>query len=231
MTRLIRCCSQFTASAALSFEAFMQLNPLAFNALISNLGQTLSWRKAYACPCINPNSGAAKPGCPVCGSKGRFWSIAVTGDAGIAGQQVQLEWAQFSTAELGDVVMSLPSDSPVYEMSQFDRVVLMDSSSPFSIPLTRGMNDTLRFPIVKIDRVFWISPANVIIEGSIPTVGDDGVMTWTTGEPPAGQTYSITGRRRPEYFVYTDFPQDRAHHHGADLPRKVVMRKFDLFGR
>ena len=43
--------------------------------------------------------------------------------------------------------------------------------------------------------------------------------------------YSMTGRRLPEYICYHDFPQDRAHHSGARLPRKVVLRKFDLLGR
>ncbi|MCK7579808.1 MAG: hypothetical protein MZV65_31715 [Chromatiales bacterium] len=44
-------------------------------------------------------------------------------------------------------------------------------------------------------------------------------------------TYTLAGRAYPEYFCYGDFPQDRAHHHGEPLPRKVVLRKFDLFGR
>jgi len=57
-------------------------------------------------------------------------------------------------------------------------------------------------------------------------------LRWPDGEgPTTGQQYTIMGRKHPEYYVFQDFPQDRAHHHGRDLPRRVVLRKIDLLGR
>lgn len=52
-----------------------------------------------------------------------------------------------------------------------------------------------------------------------------------SGAPPDATQFSVTGRRRPEYFVLQDFPQDRSHFHGITLPRRIVTRLLDLFAR
>ena len=209
----------------------MQLDPSAFNQLLNDIGQRMSWRRAYACPCVNPQSGSPKATCPSCHGKGRTWAAAVLGLSGIAGTKVQREWAQFGQWESGDTVLTIPSDSPLYAMGPFDRVILLDNTEPFSFFLTRGRNDLLRCPNESIDRVFWLDGLGAPVEGGIPLVSGDGVLTWLSGEPPDGTQYSITGRQKPEYFVYADLPATRAMHSGAALPRKVVLRKFDVMGR
>lgn len=151
--------------------------------------------------------------------------------AGVAGMKVQREWAQFGTWESGDTVLSLPSDSVVYAMGLFDRVVMLDNTEPFSTSFVRGQNDQLRGKNASVDRVFWLNPTGAIVEGGIPVVDPTGGMTWTTGEPPAGTQYSVTGRQYPEYFCFAEIPSSRGMHSGAALPRKVVLRKFDLLGR
>lgn len=145
--------------------------------------------------------------------------------------KVQREWAQFGLWESGDVVLTIPSDSPLYAMGPFDRVVFTDASEPFSMSLVRGDNDVLRLPVVTIDRVFWLNGSGAIVEGGIPLVSSAGVMTWTAGEPSVGVQYSVTGRQRPEYFMFQEMPSDRAFHSGAALPRRVTLRKYDLYGR
>lgn len=210
----------------------MRLSPTRFNRFIAHIGQTMRWRRAFACPCTNAYSGAARADCPVCSGKGRTWAGPLSGRAGVSGLQIQQHWAKFGTPELGDVVITVPSDSALYAMGQFDRVTFSDSSQPFSITLTRGDGDVIDREVAGIDRVFWLAPdGESIVEGGIPTVAADGSLSWEEGEPPMGVEFSITGRRRPEYFVFDNFPQDRAHHHGASLPRRVVLRVFDLYGR
>lgn len=209
----------------------MQLDPDAFNSFLNGIGQSMSWRRAFACPCLNPHSGSPNPVCPSCKGKGRTWAVAVTGMSGIAGMKVQREWAQYGLWESGDVVLTIPSDSPLYAMGPFDRVVFTDASEPFSISMTRGDNDVLRFPVVAIDRVFWLNGSGAIVEGGIPTVSTAGVLAWATGEPAAGTQYSITGRQRPEYFMFQEMPSDRAFHSGAALPRRVALRKYDVYGK
>lgn len=208
----------------------MHLNPARFNAHLDKIGQTFTWRKANACPCKNAQSGAANPKCPHCGGVGQIWSLSVRARAGVAGQKTQLQWAQSGQYENGDVVLTIQESSPLYALGQFDRVVMLNSSDPFSLPVMPGQN-RIYGPILTIDRVFWIDADSAIAEGEIPSFSSDGVLTWESGAPPASAQYTVNGTRLSEYFCWGAFTSDRAMHHGARLPRKVVLRKFDLFGR
>lgn len=211
----------------------MRLNPIAFNAHLNSIGQRFQWRKAFRCPCMNPHSGAAKPGCPQCGGKSWLWAPPVDATAGIAGQKVQRQWAMFGLWQDGDMVVTIGSDSPMYDMGQTDRVLMLNSTDYFSVPLVRGgANERLFDPIKAITRVFWLDQAGDVVEGGRPAIAADGTLTWPAGgEPPAGSTYSITGTRYTEMFCWGQFPSDRNEHGGAKLPKRVVLRRFDLFGR
>lgn len=209
----------------------MRLSPERFNAWLGNIGQQFLWRKSFACPCVNPQSGAADPAHALCGGLGRIWNAPLPGIAGVANQKTQREWAQFGVWESGDMVISVPSNSVLYAMGQFDRATMLNSTDPFSLVLTRGQNDVLRFPVVAIERVFWLNGGGTMVEGGIPTVDGSGALTWVAGEPPAAQQYTIHGTRFTEYYCYGPFPSDRGEHAGAALPKRAVLRRFDLFMR
>jgi hypothetical protein len=162
---------------------------------------------------------------------GVIWDGPVDAMVALAGQKVQRGWAQFGFYEQGDVVLTLQSDSPAYDMGERDRVVFVQSSMPFSVVRTNTGAQKLEFPVATIESVLWLDGAGVRVDGALPAVAADGTLTWASGAPPADTQYSITGRKRPEYFCWGDFPQDRAHHGGLPLPRRVVLRRFDLFGR
>lgn len=198
--------------------------------MLNEMGQQVAWRRAYDCPCRNDHSGAARPGCPQCHGIGVVWTHAVMGLAAVAGQKVQQAWARFGMYEQGDMVMTLPGNSPLYVLGDKDRCTMIQSSVPFSRVLMRDGADKLPFQVDMIERVFWLVN-DAVVEGGIPAAAADGTLTWTIGEPPPGEQYSITGRMRPEYYVFQDFPQDRAHYGGQPLPRRVVLRRMDLFGR
>lgn len=210
----------------------MQLNPGAFNAHLQNMGQKYEWRQSFACPCVNPTSGAARPGCLQCGAAGRLWLPPVAGVAGMAGSKVQHSWAQHGLYESGDIVVTIGSDQPLYAIRPFDRLVAKNNVDPFSIPLVRGAGDRLFGPVLSITRVFWLDDDQAIVEGGIPTVSSTGALTWPNGgAPPAGKSYSITGTRYAEFFCFNELPSNRQMHSGALLPRKVVLRRFDLYSR
>ena len=209
----------------------MQLQPSAFNSFLAGIGQGYTWRKSYACPCVNPNSGAAKKNCPHCSGRGRIWDAGKSGVAGMAGAKTQKEWAQFGLWESGDVVVTIPENTPIYDIGQFDRMTALNSTEQFSIPLIRGENDRLHFQVQDIGRVFWINEAGAIVDGGIPTVSANGVLSWASGEPPEGQQYSLNGTRFLEYYCWGQFPSNRGMHSGARLPKRVVLRRWDLFGR
>lgn len=211
----------------------MQLNPAAFNALLGNMGEWFAWRKSYACPCVNPNSGAPLAGCPHCSGKGRLWKAGVRGLAGVASSKVQQEWAKMGQWQSGDMVLSIPENSPLYEIAQFDRVTAETNTDEFSLPLVRGaVKERIHGPIKEITRVFWFDADANEVEGKAPVVAANGTLTWPDGgEPPAGKTYSITGIKFAEFYCFGALSVDRFKHAGARLPRRMVLRKFDLFGR
>ena len=209
----------------------MQLLSEDFDEWLADIGQRFLWRKSYQCPCVNPHSGAASPGCPRCGGKGRFWDAPIASVAGAAGQRTQREWAQFSVWESGDVVVTIPSNTPMYSMGQFDRATMLNAVEQFQTVMVRGQSDVLFGPVERVTRVFWLDGDSNIIDGGLPTVSDDGVMTWLDGAPPPGVQYTVCGTRLQEYFCYQDLPSNRNEHGGMRLPRRVVLRRFDLFGR
>lgn len=208
----------------------MRLSSAAFNRFLGQMGQSFAWRRSYACPCINKHSGQANPKCPHCSGKGRLWAGAVVGEAGIVSRSRMREFAAFGIWDQDDIMLSIPSNSPLYAMGQFDRIAALNRSEPFSANLIRGLNDTLRFPVLSVDRAFWLDGEH-IRDVALPVVNEDGSLTWADGAPPAGVTFSLTGRRTPEYFVYQELPTDRPLHFGEPLPRRVALRRFDLFGR
>lgn len=228
----------------------MRLSPGAFNRFMTHIGQQFSWRKAYDCPCVNPHSGAALPTCKNCNGTGRTWVAAVSAVAGAAGAKIQREWAQFGQWESGDIVLTIPESSPMYDMGEFDRVTMLNGDTQFSMNLVRGQDDKIGFPVVSVSRVFWYDENEDSVEAGIPSISGDGSLSWTpvdmivnelampiggeiepSGEPPAGKTYSISGNKRPEYYCFGPFPSNRMMHQGARLPRLVVLRRFDLLGR
>ena len=211
----------------------VQLNPGAFDAFLSNIGQDFTWSKAYVCPCINPSSGAANPKCQVCFGRGRYWPAGLPAVAGVSSQKVQQAWQQFGLYQTGDTVLSVPQISPMYDAGQFDRLMALDTTEQFSVNLLAGTNDRLFMPVLTITRVFWLNAdLTATIEGPIPTIAAVGALTWPNGDgPPEGTTYSVSGVQTQEFFVLMDYPANRAEHHGLRLPKRIVARRFDLMGR
>lgn len=208
----------------------MQLDPAAFNQFLNGIGQNFAWRKAFVCPCVDPATNAPQMSCPHCHGKGVVWAAAVQGVAGVPSQKVQREFAKLGQWESGDMMLTVGSDSPLYAIGERDRVTQLNGDDPFSINLRKGHNDKLPWTVKKISRVFWLAGA-AIVEGGIPAQQPDGTLVFSTGAPPAGAAYSVTGTKYSEYFVFQEFPADRGHHFGVALPLRVQLRRFDLFGR
>lgn len=206
----------------------MQLNPAAFDGLLNQMGQDVVWRRAYACPCVNPNSGQAKANCAHCSGKGRIWQPPVPARTGVAGRDAHKQWAQFGFADVGDVVVSIPSDSPLYAIGPFDRVRFENRSEPFSLNITKGINEKIRHAVLSVEKVLYLNNGN-LVDAPLPVVLPDGTLNWDGVEVPDGVTFSVSGRRKAEYYCFPETPFDRPHHAGATLPRRVVLRRFDLY--
>ena len=216
----------------------MDLDPEAFNAFIADVGQDVLWRRASKCPCRNPDSGAPRQGCPICHAQGVIWAAPIPATVGVTSMRVKREYAAFGLWESGDEVLTFPSDSPAYACGESDRIIMQNSSEPFQAVLTRGDEDRVLFSVLSIDQAFWLNGAgDTMIQatangGLLPTIAPDGTVVWAAGQgPSAGVQFSLRGRKHQEYFMMPELPQDRAHFHGLDLPRRCQFRRFDLFGR
>jgi hypothetical protein len=213
----------------------MRFKAAAFDRHLENIGQQLQWRRSFACACVNPQSGAPDPKHALCSGKGRIWDAPVSTVAGVASQKVQMQWAQMGLWEAGDMVLSIPQSSPMWDAGPYDRVTSINASDVFSQPLVRGHPaERLNFKVASVTRCFWLHPiTRAVVDGGIPVIGVDGRPSWPGGvsEPPPGASYSLTGTKHPEYFVWGDFPSDRNQHSGMRLPKRVVVRNFDLFSR
>ncbi len=213
----------------------MQLEPGAFNAFLSDIGQDVLWRRASLCPCRDPHSGSPKPGCPMCGgARGVIWDPPVAAVTGVTSVRIKREFAAFGLWESGDEVLTIPNISPLYGCGEKDRVVMVNSSEPFQAVLTRGKAlERLLYPVISVETAFWLNPTgDAFVYGPVPTVPDYGVPTWSDGAgPPVGTQYSLRGRRQQEYYMVAELPQERAHFHGLQLPRLCHFRRYDLFGR
>lgn len=209
----------------------MIFNPDEFNTFLTGIGQQVQWRRAFACPCVNPNTGQAKINCPVCKGKAKVWQDPVDTVVGVVSGNVVNKWQQFGLADPGDVILSIPSSSPAYEIGPYDRVKFMNRTEPFSHNIVKGVNEKIRFSVVAIDKVFILTDNGATLtEVAPPAINPDGSLNWAGVPIPDGATFSIAGRRHTEYFCFPDSFFGRPHHAGAALPRKVVLRRFDLYG-
>ena len=204
----------------------MKLNPAAFNAHLNHMGQRFSLRRSHACPCLD--QGQPQPDCIHCSGKGRLWDDGIDGVAGIVARLEAKKYALFGVWDDGDILLSIPSDSALYQMGQYDRVIALDKREPFSVNIVHGLNDELKFRVTDVESVYWIDGVH-LVQGHVPTVNTDGTLTWVVA-PPAGKTFALTGKRMPEYYCFQEIPIDRPEHSGAALPRRVALRRFDLFG-
>jgi len=212
----------------------MQLNPDSFNAFLADIGQQVTWSQAFACPCVNPASGQPDTRCPHCLGKGHLWPASVDTVCGVPSQKTQQQWAASGLWTDGDIVVTVPGNSAMWAVGPFDRVTMRNGAERFSTSLVRGApTERLLFRAESIERVFWLSPARGIVDGALPLMDAYGRLSWPAGtvEPPPGASYSITGKRHPEYYCLVEMPSSRNEHSGVPLPRRVVLRRFDLLGR
>lgn len=213
----------------------MRLNPTRFNRHIANIGQRVGWRRSYACACVDPVSGAPDAKHALCNGKGRLWDAPIDTVCGVAKQEVNPEQAGLGVYDTGDMTMTVGSDSPMWEgAGRYDRIILWNSTDVFSQPFARGApTEKMLATVQKVTRCFWLSTDKLtIIEGGIPLFDAAGRPSWPNGgEPPLGVRYSLTGTRYDEYFLIDSLPSDRNEHSGAQLPKRLQLRRWDLFGR
>jgi len=211
----------------------MRLSATRFNDFLSGaVRQRFTWRRRSACPCIDPSTSAPRYDCPLCRGKGHLWADEVEGFAGQSSQSPAKAIATFGSWERGDCTLTLPSNSPIYDAGQYDRIRSLDSVGSFSEVVRPGLNDALLGKVVCLHRVFWLNDGGTaVVEGPVPDLAADGTMTWPNLDgPPEGRQYTVEGERYDEWFVYMPLAADR-NSGASGLPRKLAARRLDILLR
>lgn len=213
----------------------MRFNSAFFDRHLTSIGQRVLWRRSFACPCVSPHSGQPDPKHALCNGKGRIWNDPIETITGVASQGTLAKWAALGMWASGDLVLSVPQSSVLWDAGQFDRISMLNSTDVFSQPLVRNSpTERLLFTPSRFTRCFWLDPVTrTVVEADLPTLGVDNRPQWVAGQtqPLPGVTYSLTGEKFLEYFIFDQFPGDRNQHAGMRLPKRVVARQWDLFGR
>lgn len=207
----------------------MKLNPNAFNSFIQSIGTDVQWYRSYDCPCINVNTRAPKPNCTLCFGKGVVWNDPIDSKIGFSKSNLMHNYGNFAEYLPGDIVVTIGSDSPAYAIKRLDKILLINSIENFSTVLLNNGTDRLNFKYLSIDGVKWIVN-NELSDGVIPTVNENGSITWGLDQPPVNAGFTIYGTRQVEYFMYIELSRNRPFHNKL-LPKRVVLRRFDAFSR
>lgn len=213
----------------------IRLSPGLFNRQLGVMGQSMVWRKAMLCPCRDKHSGGAREDCPVCSGRGVSWGRGVPSKAGVVGAKAAKKQAEFGQWEDGDVALSVGSDTPMWLAGEKDRFRFLDGEMPFSVVLRHNGAARIDFVPVRFERCFWLrGDEDAYREASLPRWdAATGSLSWPAGSvpPDAGDHFTLTGWKRPEYFLFGTVPVSRQHFNGLPLPRLFHCKKIDLIDR
>lgn len=209
----------------------MSFSEAWFNNFLDQIGATVTWRKASECPCRNTRTGGSDVDCPVCEGLRYLWDPGVTTTIGVQGIKADRKFAGFAEWEKGDMLATIPSDSPAYAVGEYDRFAIDQAEFRFSTILTKGTKDRLKYSTIHtIDRL-WAIVGGVAVDYVEGTHFDleGNLIVWGAGAGPAdGTQYSVRYFAVPEYFVYLAMPQDRIQGN-LNLPKRVPLRLYELF--
>lgn len=211
----------------------MRFSPVLFNRQLADMGQRFAWRRSALCPCREPTTGGADPSCAVCHGKGVSWGRVTVAHAGVVGAKAARAFAAWAKWEDGDVLLSVPAASPMWHAGESDRMAMLDGHMPFSIILDRDEFARIDFPVVAVERCYW-KKDDALVDAALPQIDPATKrLTWADMDlaPPFGAQFTVSGTKRPEYFLYKDIPVSRSHFQGQALPKRLLLKRFDLFGR
>lgn len=213
---------------------------------VSDMGQAVEWRKASTCPCIDRTTGGANPTDPVCGGKGYVWKAGENYTMLLVGYDASRMREQYGDMEHGDAVLTIPpfyfnkAKSPwqkitckAYdELGEFDSIIAAEGTERYDHVAVKGGNEVLpsQRPVA-LQSVYDVATGAVRswkVGSEVSLVGR--TVTWApTMGPAADVQYTVTFTARPEFIVVRSLTMLRQHQGGRALPRKVHLRKANLF--
>jgi len=217
-----------------------RFDPARFNEEIAAHGSKMLWRKALPCPCMNPRSGHADPGCPLCDALAVIWDAGTEITVLAPGRRRDDRYDVAGSWLEGFVQLTFPSTLSPGHFDRIDSLVgVMVVNNEFHV---RGATnklghstERLRLGAQVIDVEFCgrVNDAgDGLVRYEVPTdfvVGFDGSILWEPGHGPAADTqYSLRYTARPSWVCWSPRERDEA---GQKLPYPVSAQRLDFFRR
>jgi hypothetical protein len=145
---------------------------------------------------------------------------------------------EFQTTDLQITVDRHQDDgtpNPAWDAGSDDRFTLLDTWRRHQTHVKRGdegVPDALVYRRVRdVTCTSLLAAAVHTWQPGVDFTADQaGNISWAVGHgPESGRSYAVECHVSPEYFLWLDLPQTRQIG-GADLPRKFVLRGFEMFG-
>jgi len=215
-----------------------RLDPKRFDEEIEHHGIAARWHRSRTCPCIDPRTGQAEIGCPVCLDEGVLWDEGTALKVLMPGRSRKDEYADVGHWMNGFVSITFPSK---VVPGHYDKVELSESLMIARQVLVRGATNKLgrsrerlryREAAVAVEYCEAIDPGDpaAVLSFSTPddfSLGPTGVVEWVPGHGPAsGKQYTVRYQARPTYIVWS--PQEREEG-GQKLPYRVQAQRLEFF--
>jgi len=228
------------------------LNAARFEDQIDRRSRPVQWQEAVVCSCWNLESGSPTYSCLACHGKGYVYQTAIDSKALITSITLSKDFeAMAGVFEVGDAVMTvakriptrLPNgiptgqntDNPIFDVSMYDKVTLLDDEFKSSEVLVKGTSINARPPDTllndNVTRIRSIKKYDPLTGAVVPYILHtdfelvSNLVSWVTGgsSPATGDQYSVSYYHRPTYVVTATLPKPR-HQDGQDFPRYVALR-------
>lgn len=206
-----------------------------FDAFIEAHGTPALWRKARTCPCIDPLTGQATIGCPVCGDLGVNWDAGAPCKILAAGRERRDTYDVVGAWMQGMFQATFPSTiTPGHlDMIEFTAAVMVVNNER----LTRGAADKLgrSRERCRVRPVIEVEYAEAIVAGVLEryfpvldfTIDQAAVITWGAGRGPSVETqYTLRYVARPNFVVWAPKSRDEG---GTRQPYRALLQRLDFY--
>ena len=201
--------------------------------------EVLQWAQAVRCGCSNTPENPSNTACAVCGGLGYFYPNPLQTTRAILTSVKQTEdLVAMGLAQMGDLVCDQPPGAT--SLSQWDLVLTTWTTGvPFlgeTLVRGSGATDTLTYranPITQSDGtqgyvVVQTDPvtAAVTIYPATDYTVSGKTITWLSGGPASGTSYTIRYNATYEWVVYA--PGLVRIERGTDFGPRTVLRKREI---
>ncbi len=188
----------------------------AFTRFIADKGYAVTWEKAVLCPNV-PTGGLAPRdhalSCRICDNGlGFVYVDPLPTKMLMQGIRLNQSYYAYGRWDMGNMMVTA---EPEFQINYWDRLTLCNGVSRFTERVVRqreSTSDKLKYAALCVEYLAWVNRDGALVtftvDNEFSISADGSSIVWTSNQPDAGCTYSISYKFRPRYVVL-----DLVHHH------------------